>query len=77
MKQLFGMIISIIDPLWTIDSQWCLCEQLHILNLIGVNNALIMLNISWKDIIEEVAVWVFDFDSVRLIVGSFTWFHKS
>ena len=79
MKQFFGMIMYIIDPLWTTDLQWYLCEQLNILNLIGVNTALITLNRPWRDIIEEVVVcvYVFDFYGIRFIVGTFTWMYKS
>ena len=75
MKKFFGITMFIIDPRWTTDSQWCLCEQLNILNLIGVNKVLIMLNFPWKDIIEEVLVIVFDFDDVCFVVGTFTWLH--
>ena len=77
MKGFFGMIMSIIDPRWTTDSLWCLCEQLYILNLIGVNRVLITRNLPWKVNVEEVLGSVFDFDDAGFVIGTVTWLHKS
>ena len=69
-ENILGMRMSIIDPLWSTDSQWWRFEQLYILNLTGVNNALDTLNRAWKDLFDDVD-WLFLFR-----VGTFKWFDK-
>ena len=71
MKQFSGIITSIAEPWWTIESIEWRWEQLKIFNLIGLLKALITLNLPWKLLI------LLELFSLLLFLGTIIWFDKS